>query len=222
MNTTRMEMSTPNLDDSDTPEHLIDIQWGIVERDALPSDLRVSEWVQTCLNHLEHPEVEVCVRIVEVAEIQYLNEHYRGKDKPTNVLSFGGSTSDSFTLITDDVSPMSASLISASSISASSISTSSISAVPTNTSAKNQAQLSGKTMDEHGRILLGDIIICSDIVLEEAEHQDKQIDAHFCHLLVHGLLHLQGYDHSVDDRAEEMEEIEKNLMQQFGYDDPYQ
>ncbi len=205
MNTTRMEMQTPDLDDRTIPGQLIDIQWGIVERDALPGDLRVSEWVKTCLDYLNLPDVEVCVRIVEVAEIQYLNEHYRGKDKPTNVLSFSGSTNELFAPRVENVPTTNTVVIRTPS-----------------SSPKAHVQSTEQMRDEYGRILLGDIIICSDVVLEEAEHQAKPIDAHFCHLLIHGLLHLQGYDHSVDDRAEEMEEIEKDLMKQFGYDDPYQ
>lgn len=80
----------------------------------------------------------------------------------------------------------------------------------------------GKRMaDENGRILLGDIIICKEIVQAESQCQGKSVDAHFAHLLIHGLLHLQGYDHSMDDQATEMETIEIRLMQNLGYEDPY-
>ncbi len=78
-----------------------------------------------------------------------------------------------------------------------------------------------RTVDENGRILLGDIIVCKDVVQRESKSQGKSVDAHFAHLLIHGILHLQGHDHSVDDQANEMEAIEKRLLLNLGYDDPY-
>ncbi|EEQ12819.1 metalloprotease [Yersinia frederiksenii ATCC 33641] len=69
--------------------------------------------------------------------------------------------------------------------------------------------------------LLGDLIICRQVVEQEAVEQDKALLAHWAHMVVHGSLHLLGYDHIVDDEAEEMESIETEIMQNLGYPDPY-
>jgi probable rRNA maturation factor len=69
--------------------------------------------------------------------------------------------------------------------------------------------------------LLGDLIICRQVVEQEALKQEKALLAHWAHMVVHGSLHLLGYDHIVDDEAEEMESIETEIMQNLGYPDPY-
>ncbi|EEQ20787.1 metalloprotease [Yersinia intermedia ATCC 29909] len=111
---------------------------------------------------------EVTVRLVDEAESHELNLTYRGKDKPTNVLSFPFE-------------------------------------------APPEIELP----------LLGDLIICRQVVEQEAIEQEKALLAHWAHMVVHGSLHLLGYDHIVDDEAEEMESIETEIMQSLGYPDPY-
>ncbi|WP_459176199.1 rRNA maturation RNase YbeY [Ewingella americana] len=69
--------------------------------------------------------------------------------------------------------------------------------------------------------LLGDLVICRQVVEKEAEEQQKALLAHWAHMVVHGSLHLLGYDHIVDEEAEEMESIEIEIMQSLGYPDPY-
>lgn len=75
--------------------------------------------------------------------------------------------------------------------------------------------------DEAGRQLMGDIAICPDVVLREANEQYKTPDAHMAHMLVHGVLHLAGYDHVEDDEAEAMERLEVNVLNKLGFPDPY-
>lgn len=70
--------------------------------------------------------------------------------------------------------------------------------------------------------LLGDIIICAPVVRREAEEQQKTLEAHWAHMVIHGTLHLQGYDHMDDKQAEEMESLETRLLQSLGYSNPYQ
>lgn len=154
-------------------DHLVDIQWCIGDRDQMPDEDLILQWAQLSLSDLCPRAVELCLRVVTEAEIQSLNKKYRGKDRPTNVLSFPNETPG------------------------------------------------GETIDENGRILLGDIIVCKEVVQRESQGQGKSVDAHFAHLLIHGILHLQGHDHSVDDQASEMEAIEKRLLLKLGYDDPY-
>lgn len=69
--------------------------------------------------------------------------------------------------------------------------------------------------------LLGDLVICRQLVEQEATQQNKMLLAHWAHMVVHGTLHLLGYDHVTDDEAEEMEILETEIMQTLGYTDPY-
>jgi len=66
-----------------------------------------------------------------------------------------------------------------------------------------------------------DIILCTDVLLREAEEQKKTVEEHAAHLVVHGVLHAQGYDHEHDEEAEEMEQFERDIMEVLGYPDPY-
>jgi probable rRNA maturation factor len=69
--------------------------------------------------------------------------------------------------------------------------------------------------------LSGDIVLCTPVVSAEARDQGKPLDAHFAHLVVHGMLHLQGYDHERDDEASVMEARETEILAKLGYADPY-
>ena len=109
------------------------------------------------------------VRIVDEAESNELNLTYRGKDKPTNVLSFPFEAPPGLELP-----------------------------------------------------LLGDLVICRQVVEREAQEQGKPLMAHWAHMVVHGSLHLLGYDHIEDEEAEEMEALERDIMQELGFADPYQ
>ena len=69
--------------------------------------------------------------------------------------------------------------------------------------------------------LLGDLVICVAVVEREAAEQGKSLEAHWAHLVIHGCLHLLGYDHIEDDEAEEMEALERELLAELGHPDPY-
>ena len=69
--------------------------------------------------------------------------------------------------------------------------------------------------------LLGDLVICVPVVEREAREQNKALEAHWAHLVIHGCLHLLGYDHIDDEEAEEMEGLERQLLAELGYPDPY-
>ena len=114
-------------------------------------------------------EAEISLLIVDETEGAELNRQWRGKDGPTNVLSF-----------------------------------------PSDLPA------------ELNLPLLGDLIICAPVVEKEAMAQKKSLDAHWAHMVVHGTLHLLGYDHVVDAEAQEMEALETRILKQLGYPDPYQ
>ncbi len=75
--------------------------------------------------------------------------------------------------------------------------------------------------EEEGGPLTGDLVLCAPVVAREAAEQGKTLEAHYAHLTVHGLLHLQGYDHEKKREAVTMEAIESFIMKSLGYPDPY-
>lgn len=127
----------------------------------------------------ENTPIDVFVELVSDERSQSLNREYRGKDRPTNVLSFPGTEPE-------DLSD-----------------------------AAEFSRTGGPPVS------LGDLIVAADVVLCEAAEQKKQIDHHFAHLIIHGVLHLLGYDHIDDDEAEAMEALERKILAQFGIPDPY-
>ncbi|MDN3696617.1 rRNA maturation RNase YbeY [Vibrio cortegadensis] len=145
----------------------LDLQLAVENESGLPSENDIQGWLDKTITQFQ-PQAELTVRIVDEQESHQLNYDYRGKDKPTNVLSFP------------------------------------FEAPP------------GIEID-----LLGDLIICRQVVEKEAEEQSKPLLAHWAHMVVHGSLHLLGYDHIENDEAEEMESLETEIMQSMGYDDPY-
>jgi probable rRNA maturation factor len=70
--------------------------------------------------------------------------------------------------------------------------------------------------------LLGDVVICAPVVAREAREQGKTAEAHWCHLVVHGVLHLLGFDHMEEDQAQLMEDHERRILEKLGFADPYQ
>jgi probable rRNA maturation factor len=69
--------------------------------------------------------------------------------------------------------------------------------------------------------VLGDLVVCTAVAVREAGAQKKALEAHLAHLIVHGMLHLQAYDHDNDKDAEAMEAREREILARLGYDDPY-
>jgi probable rRNA maturation factor len=69
--------------------------------------------------------------------------------------------------------------------------------------------------------LIGDLVICAPVVAREAAEQEKPLEAHWAHVIVHGTLHLLGYDHQNDDEAREMESLEVKILAELGFPDPY-
>lgn len=146
---------------------IIDLQIACEQESGLPTVEQIEQWATAAVQP-QSDEVEMTVRIVDEAESHALNLNYRGKDRPTNVLSFPFECPDEVELP-----------------------------------------------------LLGDLVICRQVVEREAQEQDKPLMAHWAHMVVHGSLHLLGYDHIEDDEAEEMESLETQIMTGLGFADPY-
>jgi probable rRNA maturation factor len=89
--------------------------------------------------------------------------------------------------------------------------------------ATNVLSFAGEVPQEIlGYRLLGDLVICAPVVRREAQEQGKPETAHWAHMVVHGALHLQGYDHLDPDEAREMERLERGILSRLGYPDPYE
>lgn len=76
--------------------------------------------------------------------------------------------------------------------------------------------------DEEDFLILGDVVLCDSVVVAEAGEQHKSVESHFAHMVVHGVLHLKGYDHVQEHQAEQMESLERDVMGQLGFPDPWQ
>lgn len=134
----------------------------------------VKKVVETTLRFIDtQSDCEIGIACVDVDESHKLNLEYRGKDKPTNVLSFPSDLPDEMAQILDTFP-------------------------------------------------IGDLVICIPVVLQEALEQEKTPIEHFTHMIVHGTLHLMGYDHETSEAdAEEMEALEIEILAKLGFDNPY-
>jgi probable rRNA maturation factor len=149
-----------------TDDQPIDIQYAITT-EGVPEADQLRHWLQQALAGRAE-QAELSVRIVDEAEITALNHRYRGKEYPTNVLSFPYE------------------------------------AMPGVESS-----------------LLGDIVVCAPVVAREAIEQGKAAEAHWAHMVIHGVLHLLGHDHHEAAQAERMERLEVQLLARLGFPDPY-
>lgn len=132
-----------------------------------PGAATMSQWAEAALGVAA--DSILTVRIVDEAEMTALNEHYRGKSGPTNVLSFAFEDPPGL---------------------------------------------------ETPSGILGDVVICAPVVVREAHDQHKTVEAHFAHMVVHGVLHLMGYDHIEDDEAQRMETEEIRILSSLGFAAP--
>ena len=146
----------------------VDLQVACDPQPGLPSERQLRNWASAALAK-RRDQAELTIRLVDEQESQALNRDYRGKDAPTNVLSFPA-----------DLPP------------------------------------------ELELPLLGDLVICRQVVEREAHEQGKAVSDHWAHMVIHGTLHLLGFDHIDDDEAEEMESLETALLKQLNINNPYE
>lgn len=139
----------------------------ILDSGAEPADDAFRLWAEATLQG-RRSSAQLVIRIVDEVEISTLNRNYRGREGPTNVLSF-----------------------------------------PFEAPPPVQSDL------------LGDLVICAPLVGREAAGQDKVLEAHWAHMVVHGILHLLGFDHIRETEAAVMESVEREILAGLGYPDPY-
>lgn len=85
-----------------------------------------------------------------------------------------------------------------------------------------RAELPDAVLESLDEVPLGDLVICAPIVAREAAAQAKSLPAHWAHMLIHGMLHLNGFDHESESDALEMETLETRILHDLGFDNPYQ
>ena len=144
---------------SRNPGLVMTVQYATHAR-GLPSRARLRRWAHAALER----DARLTVRIVGSGEARALNRHFRGTDRPTNVLTF--------------------------------------------------------VMRKRPR-LEGDIALCAPVIAREARARRRSAAAHYAHLVVHGVLHLQGYDHETERQARLMERQESRVVAGLGFPDPY-
>lgn len=150
-----------------------------IKNSTAPTLSQFTKWAEATLKQLNQDSTntalphncEINIIIIDEPASAALNNQFRKKNKPTNVLSFPAAEMPS---------------------------------------------------EEEEAILLGDLAMCAPII--EREATEKQLDhtAYWAHMLIHGTLHLLGYDHQLSDQAKAMEAIEQKIMAELGFHDPYQ
>lgn len=144
----------------------------IIGTKAIPSKSQLQQWVDEAFSTVSKAftkkQRHITIRIINKEESAQLNEDFRHKKGPTNILSFSSNP------------------------------------------------IPGFDPDS-----IGDLAICGPLVIEEAKAQEKDLLSHWAHLIVHGILHLAGYDHETDEDAETMENLEIKILKKIGYDSPY-
>ncbi len=149
----------------------------LVETEGWPDEVALSRLASAAIAAIwdelangNQPDSELSLVFTDDAAIKELNNDWRDKDKPTNVLSFPAFP----------IEP-------------------------------------GQTPGP----MLGDIVIARETVVREADEEEKSFEHHLTHLIVHGFLHLLGYDHETNDEAEEMEQLERKILARLAIPDPY-
>jgi len=140
--------------------------------DEVPPSSSFTRWANIAAGEPDEP-AQLTIRVVDPEESQGLNAQYRGKDRPTNVLSFAYG---------DDLLPVEA----------------------------------------EARRLLGDLVICAELVQKEAVDKQCPVSDHWAHLTIHGVLHLLGYDHETQQQANDMEALEVGLLASLNIQNPYE
>ncbi len=136
--------------------------------EGVPDVSLFTRWATAAVGN-RRDTAEISIRVVDASEGADLNQQWRNKQGPTNVLSFPSDFPDELN-------------------------------IP----------------------LLGDMVICAPVVAREAREQHKTLQAHWAHMVIHGTLHLLGYDHIEDRDAQVMESLEIELLEALGFPDPYQ
>ncbi|WP_157218779.1 rRNA maturation RNase YbeY [Flavisphingomonas formosensis] len=150
-----------------------DVDWEALASEAVAAALGISPYAWIAERSFT---AEIAVRLTSDEEVHSLNKSYRGKDKPTNVLSFP--------MVQEDL-------------------------------------IDSLANSDDGEVLMGDIVLAAGVCAAEAADKGVSVAHHATHLIVHGTLHLLGYDHQGDAEAEAMEALERVALATLGIADPY-
>ncbi len=162
-----LSLEIQNTTQAELPTETEYLAWSKLAFNAEPNSADISRRPEEVRS--PDQEMEFTIRIVGLDESQELNNAYRQKNKPTNVLSFPFESPPGIY-------------------------------IP----------------------ILGDLAICENVVRQEAIEQEKSVIAHWAHMVVHGILHLRGFDHIEDEDAIIMERMETDILTQLGFPAPYE
>jgi probable rRNA maturation factor len=154
------------------PRNKIDIQ-RVYKSAGQPDRKQIKAWIDAALEGSEQSH-HCVVRIVDISESAELNQHYRHKQGPTNILSFPFDWPEGIGDLNGD-----------------------------------------------GTLYLGDLVICAPVVEKEAFEQNKPLEHHWAHIVIHGVLHLMGFDHIDEAEAEQMESKEIAILEKLHINNPY-
>ncbi len=163
--------------------------------------------------------IEIAIRLTSDAEVHALNRDYRGKDAPTNVLSFPMLEGEELEALVSAHPERSRGTNSSAVENSNTASLGSARPSPSTSLGMSGDWEYAETLNPE--ILLGDIILAHETCAREADEKNIPLADHAAHLIVHGTLHLLGYDHLGDAEALEMESIERKVMAALGLHDPY-
>lgn len=172
--------TTPTTVSSEPATLILDLQKAS-DAEGLPTRIDLERWIRAALaagGRRPGSTTELTLRIVDADEGASLNERFRGREGPTNVLSFPFEAPPAIAELDASVS--------------------------------NIVQL------------IGDLVICAPVVEQEAREQHKAREAHWAHMVVHGVLHLLGHDHVIADEATRMEALETAILGGLGFPPPYE
>ena len=187
-------------------------------KDILPRPL-LRRWVKAALLG----PAELTLRFVDQQEGQSLNRDYRGKDYATNVLTFCYDD-DEFGDMDEYDAPVDTAAVDTAAADDAAVDTAAAADVTPGASADGDIA-DDIPEDEDGgfedSVIRADIILCTDVLQSEAQAQNKTLLDHSAHLIVHGVLHAQGYDHEDEVEAEAMEQLETAILARLGIANPY-
>lgn len=194
---------------------------------TIPRQDELQHWAKVAFQNTEQNDANdkmITLRIVDQQEGQQLNHEFRGKNYATNVLSFPFLTAEpsEHHALNDLLLDATDQVVDQQEQAAISFSE------PPQCNNDFDPALAVSDDDvldfsaNHSVTYLGDLVICQPIMEQEALQQSKTLKHHWAHLLIHGLLHLQGYDHQTESEAEQMEQREITILKQLGFTNPYE
>lgn len=172
---------------------VIDLQVEVEDVEHIPSLESMTLWARSAFEYVNYTDdCSFSACFVSNEEIHELNKTYRNMDKPTNILSFPYEEPEELIALDPELR-----------------------------AELDSSDLKDEEQEVNMGTYLGDLVIAMDVLKREAQEQHKSLEEHAAHLIIHGCLHLLGYDHIEEQEAQEMEGIEIKVLERLGFNNPY-